>query len=58
MKDRDFDSGVRNYNGYASNAQLAERQMKLIRPLLACTDEDYLSSLKALLVSGLGNRKL
>lgn len=58
MKDRDFDSGVGNYNGYASNTQLAERQMKLIRPLLACTDEDYLNSLKALLVSGLGNRKL
>lgn len=43
---------------YVTNAELVERQIRLIAPLLPCTDESYLKSLSLLLLAGLGTRKV
>lgn len=58
---KDFDTGVGDSVlpiKNASNRQLVDRQLKLIRPLLARSDTDYLRSVEALLMVGLGNRKV
>lgn len=43
---------------YATNRQLAERQLRLIRPFLKRTDEGHLRCLVGLLADGLGRRKV
>ena len=54
----DFDTGATIPSKYATNSQLAKRQLQLILPLLTRTDKRYLESLESLLAAGLGNRKL
>lgn len=59
-----FDTGVdegkavAQVTRFATNAELVARQVKLIQPLLARNDADYLDSLSHLLAAGLGNRKV
>lgn len=43
---------------YATNAELVDRQVKLILPLLPRTDPDYINTLTVLLVAALGTRSL
>jgi hypothetical protein len=56
--DSDSKASSETQSRYATNSELVERQMALIAPLLPCTNTALLKSLSALLLAGLGNRKV